>query len=83
MIRHFGPIQNLDFGEFDEQRSQCALGLLEVCEDAGTGARISDQIEHEIWDKVCLRRRIVHIDCSNAAANRRDEEQPSDAGVSA
>jgi ketopantoate reductase len=63
VIRHVGPIQNLVFGEFDGQRSERALGLLEACEGAGIGARISDQIEREIWDKfaalMLIRGRVV------------------------
>lgn len=51
VIRHFGPIQNLVFGEFDGAGSQRALELLSVCESARIGARISDEIEREIWEK--------------------------------
>jgi 2-dehydropantoate 2-reductase len=51
VIRHFGPIQNLVFGEFDGVRSQRALKLLAACESAGIGARISSEIEREIWEK--------------------------------
>ena len=64
MIRHFGPIQNLVFGEFDGQRSQRALSLLEACEGAGIGARISDQIEREIWEKFVF---LVGLSASTAA----------------
>jgi 2-dehydropantoate 2-reductase len=51
VIRHLGPIQNLVFGEFDGTRSQRAIELLSACESAGIGARISDEIEREIWEK--------------------------------
>jgi 2-dehydropantoate 2-reductase len=51
IIRHFGPIQNLAFGEFDGARSQRALELLSACESAGIGARIGTEIEREIWEK--------------------------------
>ncbi|QNI34729.1 2-dehydropantoate 2-reductase [Alloacidobacterium dinghuense] len=51
VIRHFGPIQNLVFGEFDGAGSQRALELLSACESARIGARISNEIEREIWEK--------------------------------
>jgi|SRR5215469_3600042 len=51
VIRHFGPIQNLVFGEFDGTRSQRAIELLKACESAGIGGRISNEIEREIWEK--------------------------------
>jgi 2-dehydropantoate 2-reductase len=51
VIRHFGPIQNLVFGEFDGLRSQRAVELLKACESAGIGARITNEIEREIWQK--------------------------------
>jgi 2-dehydropantoate 2-reductase len=51
VIRHFGPIQNLVFGEFDGSRSQRAVNLLSACESAHIGARISNEIEREIWEK--------------------------------
>ena len=51
VIRHFGPIQNLVFGEFDGSRTQRAVNLLSACESAHIGARISNEIEREIWEK--------------------------------
>jgi ketopantoate reductase len=51
VIRHFGPIQKLVFGEFDGQHSQRALDLLRACESAGIGASVSTDIELEIWEK--------------------------------
>jgi 2-dehydropantoate 2-reductase len=51
IIRHFGPIQNLVFGEFDGAPSERALKLLHLCENAGIGSRISNEIEREIWQK--------------------------------
>jgi 2-dehydropantoate 2-reductase len=51
VIRHFGPIQDLVFGEFDGAGSQRALELLSACESARIGARISNEIEREIWEK--------------------------------
>jgi 2-dehydropantoate 2-reductase len=51
VIRHFGPIQNLVFGEFDGSRTQRAVDLLGACESAHIGARISNEIEREIWEK--------------------------------
>jgi len=51
IIRHFGPIQNLVFGEFDGAPSERALKLLRLCENAGIGSRISNEIEREIWQK--------------------------------
>ena len=51
VIRHFGPIQKLVFGEFDGQHSQRALDLLRACESAGIGASVSTDIEREIWEK--------------------------------
>jgi 2-dehydropantoate 2-reductase len=51
VIRHFGPIQSLIFGELDGSRSQRALELFSACESAGIGARISNEIEREIWEK--------------------------------
>jgi 2-dehydropantoate 2-reductase len=51
VIRHLGPIQDLVFGEFDGAGSQRALELLSACESARIGARISDEIEREIWEK--------------------------------
>jgi 2-dehydropantoate 2-reductase len=51
VIRHFGPIQNLVFGEFDGSRTQRAVNLLSACESAHIGARISNEIEREIWKK--------------------------------
>jgi 2-dehydropantoate 2-reductase len=51
VIQHFGPIQNLVFGEFDGARSQRVLELFSACESAGIGARISNEIEREIWEK--------------------------------
>src|SRR6516164_3298497 len=37
--------------EFDGTRSQRAIELLSACESAGIGARISNEIEREIWEK--------------------------------
>jgi 2-dehydropantoate 2-reductase len=51
VIRHFGPIQNLVFGEFDGSRTQRAVNLLSACESAHIGARITNEIEREIWEK--------------------------------
>ena len=51
VIRHFGPIQNLVFGEIDGSRTQRAVNLLSACESAHIGARISNEIEREIWEK--------------------------------
>ena len=51
VIRHLGPIHNLVFGEFDGAGSQRALELLSACEIARIEARISDEIEREIWEK--------------------------------
>jgi 2-dehydropantoate 2-reductase len=51
VIRHFGPIQTLVFGEFDGVLSQRVRDLLSACESAGIGARISNEIEREIWQK--------------------------------
>jgi 2-dehydropantoate 2-reductase len=51
VIRHFGPIQNLVFGEFDGLPSQRAVEPLKTCESAGGGARITNEIEREIWEK--------------------------------
>jgi 2-dehydropantoate 2-reductase len=51
VIQHFGPIQNLVFGEFEGAGSQRAMELLKACESAGIEARISNEIEREIWEK--------------------------------
>jgi 2-dehydropantoate 2-reductase len=51
VIRHFGPIQNLVFGELDGARSRRSMALYAACQEAGVGARISDDIEREIWEK--------------------------------
>jgi len=51
VIRHFGSIQNVVFGEFDGSRTQRAVNLLSACESAHIGARISNEIEREIWEK--------------------------------
>jgi len=67
VIRHFGPIQILVFGELDGQRSRRALSLLEACEGAGIGARISAEIEREIWDKFVF---LVGLSASTAAVRQ-------------
>jgi 2-dehydropantoate 2-reductase len=51
VIRHFGPIQNLVFGELDGAQSQRSMALYAACQEAQIGARISDDIEREIWEK--------------------------------
>jgi 2-dehydropantoate 2-reductase len=83
VIRHFGPIQTLVFGEFDGARSKRALELLSACESAGIGARISSEIEQEIWEKFVLSCRFVSYNCHDSATNRRNQEQHTDARVSA
>jgi 2-dehydropantoate 2-reductase len=64
VVRHLGPIQNLVFGELDGQRSQRAVSLFEACEGAGIGARISPEIEREIWEKFVF---LVGLSASTAA----------------
>lgn len=51
IIQHFGPIQNLVFGEIDGVPSNRSMTLLAACQQAGIGARISSEIEREIWEK--------------------------------
>jgi len=51
IIRHFGPIQRLLFGEYDGFRSPRAEALHSACERAGILASISEDIEREIWEK--------------------------------
>jgi 2-dehydropantoate 2-reductase len=51
VIRHFGPIQNLVFGEFDRANSGRASALRAACKKAGIGAQISYDIERETWEK--------------------------------
>ncbi len=51
VIRHFGPIQRLVFGEYDGSHSSRAEALHSACERAGILASISEDIEREIWEK--------------------------------
>lgn len=51
VIQHLGPIQNLVFGEIDGVPSKRSMTLLAACQQAGIGARISNDIEREIWEK--------------------------------
>jgi 2-dehydropantoate 2-reductase len=51
VIRHFGPIQNLVFGELDGSHSQRSMALHAACQAARIETRISDDIEREIWEK--------------------------------
>lgn len=50
-IQHFGPIQNLIFGEFDGTHSPRAEQLFQACKSSGIGVRVSNAIECEIWEK--------------------------------
>lgn len=51
VIRHFGPIQDLIFGELDTSHSQRSDALYAACQTARIGARISEDIKREIWEK--------------------------------
>jgi 2-dehydropantoate 2-reductase len=51
VIWHLGPSQNLVFGKFDGAGSRRGLELLSVSEGACIGAKISNEIEREIWEK--------------------------------
>lgn len=50
-VRHFGPIRSLVFGELDKTHSPRSEALRSACEKADIVARISDDIEREIWEK--------------------------------
>ena len=67
VIRHFGPIQTLVFGELDGGHSPRALELLGACESAGIEARISTEIEREIWEKFVF---LVGLSATTATMRR-------------
>ena len=67
VIRHFGLIQTLVFGELDGGHSPRALELLRACESAGIEARISAEIEREIWEKFVF---LVGLSATTATMRR-------------
>jgi 2-dehydropantoate 2-reductase len=51
VVRHHGDIARLIYGELDRTRSPRVERLLAACEQAGIEARISPDIEVDIWEK--------------------------------
>jgi 2-dehydropantoate 2-reductase len=50
-IKQTGPMQRLQFGEYDGQRSARAQALLAACLKGGINAEIADDIRRAIWEK--------------------------------
>jgi 2-dehydropantoate 2-reductase len=51
VIRQTGPMQRLQFGEFDGSRSPRGQALLEACLAGGIKAQLSENILRDIWQK--------------------------------
>ena len=50
-IKQTGPMQRLQFGEYDAKRSARAQALLAACVKGGINAEIPDDIRRAIWEK--------------------------------
>ncbi len=50
-IKQTGPMQRLQFGEYDGKRSARAQALLAACLKGGINAEIADDIRRAIWEK--------------------------------
>ena len=53
-IKQTGPMQRLQFGEYDAKRSVRAQALLAACVKGGINAEIPDDIRRAIWEKYVL-----------------------------
>ncbi|GGE39367.1 2-dehydropantoate 2-reductase [Agaricicola taiwanensis] len=51
VISHKGKMQGLSFGKYDGARSSRAEALLAACARAGISAKLSADIERDIWEK--------------------------------
>src|SRR4030095_2356907 len=51
VIRQTGPMQRLQFGEFDGSRSPRGQALLDACLAGGINAELSTNIVRDIWQK--------------------------------
>ncbi len=51
VIRQTGPMQRLQFGEYDGKRSARAEALLQACLKGGINAEIADDIVRVLWEK--------------------------------
>ena len=51
VIRQTGTMQRLIFGEFDGSRSPRGEALLEACLAGGINAKLSENIQREVWEK--------------------------------
>jgi 2-dehydropantoate 2-reductase len=54
VIAHTGGPRRIVFGELDGRRSDRVERLLRLCEEAGVGAPIADDIRVVLWDKFVL-----------------------------
>ena len=51
VIRQTGPMQRMQFGEYDGKRSARAEALLQACLKGGINAEIADDIVRVLWEK--------------------------------
>ena len=51
VIRQTGPMQRMQFGEYDGRRSARAEALLQACLKGGINAEIADDIVRVLWEK--------------------------------
>ena len=51
VIRQTGPMQRIQFGEYDGKRSTRAEALLQACLKGGINAEIADDIVRVLWEK--------------------------------
>ncbi|MFZ2651447.1 MAG: 2-dehydropantoate 2-reductase [Burkholderiaceae bacterium] len=51
VIKQTGPMQRLQFGDYDAKRSARAQALLAACLKGGINAEIADDIRRVIWEK--------------------------------
>jgi 2-dehydropantoate 2-reductase len=51
VITQTGPMQRLQFGEYDGSRSSRATALLQACLAGGINAEIADDIQRVLWEK--------------------------------
>jgi 2-dehydropantoate 2-reductase len=51
VIQQTGPMQRLQFGEYDGRRSARAEALLQACVKGGINAELVDDIRRVVWEK--------------------------------
>lgn len=78
VIAHTGTLARLTFGEADGTRSPRAEALLAACQRAGFEARISDDIQGEIWRKFVF---LVGISGLTAVTRKSAGELRADADI--